>query len=177
MPERVQEQLVPQRKGQPAGTPLSRPLQSQSAEPDLDDVAVQFRSLAIFRKDGYLLWGRRALINHVNRSTPGGPLAIVNLAKIQHLALYNAIPLAPPILDDAPSNGGPCRPCGGSWIAETCPQCVNLRRQVKGQGRHLLAAHKLSGLVAHDLSGFDWVPKEVPNETNRVVTGDPTDEV
>ena len=102
MPERVQEQLVPQRTGQSAGVPLSRPLQSQSAEPDLNDVAVQFRSLAIFRKDGYLLWGRRALIDHVNRSIPGGPLAIVNLAKIQHLALYNAIPLAPPILDDAP---------------------------------------------------------------------------
>ena len=42
---------------------------------------------------------------------------------------------------------------------------------------YVLAAHKLSGLVAHDLSGFDWVPKEVPNKTNRVVTGDPTDEV
>ena len=102
MPARVQEQLIPQRAGQPAGAPLSRPLQSQSAETDLNDVAVQFRSLAIFWKDGYLLWGRRALIDHVNRSTPGGPLAIVNLAKIQHLALYNAIPLAPPILDDAP---------------------------------------------------------------------------
>ena len=32
------------------------------------------------------------------------------------------------------------------------------------------AAHKLSGLAAHDLSGFDWVPKEAPNETNKVVS-------
>jgi hypothetical protein len=34
----------------------------------------------------------------------------------------------------------------------------------------------MSGFVAHKLSGFG-VPKEVLNETDRMVTGDPEDEV
>lgn len=34
----------------------------------------------------------------------------------------------------------------------------------------------MSGLVAHKLSGFE-VPKEVLNETDRMATGDPEDEI
>jgi len=41
----------------------------------------------------------------------------------------------------------------------------------------LLVAHKLSGLVAHDLSGFHRALEEVPHETDGMAAGDTTDEV
>src|SRR3954449_2381176 len=40
-PEVIQPQLIPQMAGQPAGAPLSRPVQPQSAEPDMHHIAIQ----------------------------------------------------------------------------------------------------------------------------------------
>ena len=41
----------------------------------------------------------------------------------------------------------------------------------------LLGASKLSGFVAHKLSGLLWSPMEVTDETDGVVTGDPEDAI
>jgi hypothetical protein len=38
-------------------------------------------------------------------------------------------------------------------------------------------ARKLSGFVAHDLSGLNWSSREVMDETDRDVTGDPEDAI
>jgi hypothetical protein len=43
-----------------------------------------------------------ARLSHLDRLTPGGTLLIINLAEIQHLALYQPIAAAAPILHDAP---------------------------------------------------------------------------
>jgi hypothetical protein len=41
----------------------------------------------------------------------------------------------------------------------------------------VLEASKLSGFVAHKLSGLLWSPMEVTDETDGVVTGDPEDAI
>ena len=41
----------------------------------------------------------------------------------------------------------------------------------------VLEARKLSGVVAHNLSGLVWPPLEVADETDRVATGDPEDAI
>ena len=38
-------------------------------------------------------------------------------------------------------------------------------------------ARKLSGIVAHNLSGLDWSLLEVTDETDRDATGDPEDAI
>ena len=38
-------------------------------------------------------------------------------------------------------------------------------------------ARKLSGFIAHDLSGLIWSPMEVTDETDRVVAGDSEDAI
>ncbi len=44
-------------------------------------------------------------------------------------------------------------------------------------GLLLLVTHNLSGLVAHDLSGFHTAPRREVYEVDRVAAGDPTDEI
>jgi hypothetical protein len=41
----------------------------------------------------------------------------------------------------------------------------------------MLVASNMSGIVARKLSGLDWSPKEVANETDRDATGDPEDAI
>ena len=41
----------------------------------------------------------------------------------------------------------------------------------------VLEASNLSGIVARNLSGLIWSPLEVPDETDRDVTGDPEDAI
>ena len=41
----------------------------------------------------------------------------------------------------------------------------------------MLEARKMSGIVAHNLSGLKWSPMEVADETDRDVTGDPEDAI
>jgi len=41
----------------------------------------------------------------------------------------------------------------------------------------LSVTHKLSGFVAHDLSGLGWSPLEVSDETDRDATGDSEDAI
>jgi len=41
----------------------------------------------------------------------------------------------------------------------------------------LLEASKLSGFIAHDLSGLIWSPMEVTDETDRDATGDSEDAI
>jgi len=38
-------------------------------------------------------------------------------------------------------------------------------------------ARDMSGIVAHDLSGLEWSPMEVTDETDRDATGDPEDAI
>ena len=41
----------------------------------------------------------------------------------------------------------------------------------------MLEASKLSGFIAHDLSGLIWSPMEVTDETDRVAAGDSEDAI
>jgi len=47
------------------------------------------------------------------------------------------------------------------------------------QGMRLVlsVARDMSGIVAHDLSGLEWSPMEVTDETDRDATGDPEDAI
>jgi hypothetical protein len=49
--------------------------------------------------------------------------------------------------------------------------------QSQGIFHYMLEASKMSGVVARNLSGLIWSPLEVPDETDRDVTGDPEDAV
>ena len=42
---------------------------------------------------------------------------------------------------------------------------------------HMSEASNMSGIVARNLSGLIWSPMEVPDETDRDVTGDPGDAI
>ena len=50
---------------------------------------------------------------------------------------------------------------------------------MKRQGKNISVseARKLSGFIAHDLSGLIWSPMEVTDETDRVVAGDSEDAI
>ena len=74
----------------------------QFTELDLNNIAIQLGCLAVFREDGYLLWSALALLSHLDRLAPSGMLLVINLAKVEHLALHHPIAATAPVLDDAP---------------------------------------------------------------------------
>lgn len=49
--------------------------------------------------------------------------------------------------------------------------------EVKKDKRSVSEASKLSGIVAHKLSGLLWSPLEVTDETDRAITGDIEDAI
>ena len=48
---------------------------------------------------------------------------------------------------------------------------------VNSSNAQLLGANKLSGFVAHKLSGFHTIPRRYRDETGRMVTGDSENEI
>src|SRR5450631_816095 len=101
-PELVQSQLIPQKSGHPAGTPLTRPTQSHVAQSDRHHIAIEHRGNTILRKQRYLFGLSGAFIEDLNRPAPRRSLAVVDLSKIQHLPLNHAAIMNAPVLDNRP---------------------------------------------------------------------------
>ena len=102
LPETIQLQLIPQLAGQPASPPLALTMHLQSAEPDLYHVAIQGRRRAVFRKQRDLRRGILILVDHLDRSAPGGLLRVVDLAEVEHLSLHDPTSRHPPVLNHVP---------------------------------------------------------------------------
>src|SRR6266853_2608253 len=101
-PEVIQPQLIPQMAGQPAGAPLPRPVQPQSAEPDMHHIAIQNWRRAVLGEQRDLPRVLASLVERFDRSAPRGFLAVIDLAQIQHLPLHRPPARHPAVLDDAP---------------------------------------------------------------------------
>ncbi len=87
---------------QPTATPLSRPAQAQTAEPDMHDIAIQCRRRTILGKQRDLFAGLPALVERLDRLAPCGALAVVDLAQIKHVPLHRPAAGHPAVLHDAP---------------------------------------------------------------------------
>ena len=57
------------------------------------------------------------------------------------------------------------------------PNYMDLQTVCQANICSLLEASNMSGIVARNLSGLIWSPMEVPDETDRDVTGDPEDAI
>src|ERR1700693_225501 len=87
---------------QPTATPWSRPPQAQTAEPDMHHIAIQWRRRTILGEQRDLFADLSALVQRFDRLAPRGPLAVVDLAQIQHMPLHRATAGDPAVLDNAP---------------------------------------------------------------------------
>ena len=101
-PELVQSQLIPQKSGHPAGTPLTRPTQSHLAQSDRHHIAIERRGNTILGKQRNLFGLPGAFIEDLNRPAPRRFLAVVDLSKIQHLPLNHATIMNAPVLHNRP---------------------------------------------------------------------------
>ena len=101
-PEIIQPQLIPHMAGQPAGAPLPRPVQPQTAQPDMHHIAVQCRCLPILGEQRDLSGLLAVFVERLDRPAPRRALGIVDLAQIQHMPLHRAAARHPAVLHDAP---------------------------------------------------------------------------
>ena len=100
-PKLVQPKLIPKNHGQPARAPLARAAQPHLAQPDRNHVAIENRRHAVLGEKRDL--GRSpAFVESLDRAAPGRPLAVVDLAEIEHLPLNHASALDAPVLDHRP---------------------------------------------------------------------------
>jgi hypothetical protein len=74
----------------------------QLAQSDLDYITVHRRRFSILREYRYLCRLIVSLLEDLDRATPSGSLAVVDLSEIQHLTLHDTALSATPVLDDAP---------------------------------------------------------------------------
>ena len=100
--ERVEPQLIPQQHRQPASAPLSRPSQTHLAQANRDDVAVENRRRAIFRKQRHLPRLRGVRVENLDRLAPRGFLAVVDLPQIENLPLRHPAVVQSTVLHHRP---------------------------------------------------------------------------
>src|ERR1700683_2682252 len=101
-PELVQSQLIPQKSGHPAGTPLTRPTQSHLAQSNRHHIAIERRGSTILGKQRNLFGLSSAFIEDLDPLAPRRFLAVVDLSKIQHLPLNHAAVMSAPVLHNGP---------------------------------------------------------------------------
>src|SRR3978361_1917728 len=87
---------------QPAPTPVPWTPEAQTTEPDVHDTAIQRRRRTILGKQRDLFAGLPALVERLDRLTPRGALAVVDLAQIEHMPLHRPAARYPAGLCDAP---------------------------------------------------------------------------
>ena len=100
-PEPIQFQSIPKRQRQPTRAPLPRPMQTQVLDVDANRLAIQLRRFPIVGKQRHRHWAR-VPPQHLDRFAPGRPLAVVDLAEIEHLPLYHTPVAVAAVLDHAP---------------------------------------------------------------------------
>src|SRR5206468_3858803 len=87
-PESVQLELLPQPARDPAGAPLSWPLQTEFRQAHLDRLRELRRELALQGKQRQLPERLSIGIEHLDGFDPRGPLAVVDFAQIQNGPLH-----------------------------------------------------------------------------------------
>ena len=100
-PEPIQFQSIPKRQRQPTRAPLPRPMQTQVLDVDANRLAIQLRRFPIVGKQRHRHWAR-VPPQHLDRFAPGRPLAVVDLAEIEHLPLHHTAVAVAAVLDHAP---------------------------------------------------------------------------
>ena len=100
-PEPIQLQAIPKRQCQPASPPLARALQTEILDVDANRLAFQLRCFPIVGKQRHR-HGPRIPLQHLDRPAPGRPLAVVDLAEIEHLPLHHTPVAVAAVLDHAP---------------------------------------------------------------------------
>ena len=100
-PEPIQFQSIPKRQRQPTRAPLPRPMQTQVLDVDANRLAIQLRRFPIVGKQRHRHWAR-VPPQHLDRFAPGRPLAVVDLAEIEHLLLHHTAVAVAAVLDHAP---------------------------------------------------------------------------
>src|SRR3989440_2838812 len=88
--------------GQPTRTPLSGVAHFQIFEPHLDELLVVHRPGLILGKEGHGPRNASALFKDLDRFTPRLALAVVDLAQIKHLTLYDPAPGHAPVFHQRP---------------------------------------------------------------------------
>ena len=102
-PEPIQSELLIENARQPTRAPLARTMQLHLIEAHLYAIRSGMVRHRPFRgKQGQLRRLLRSFIEGFDNLTPCFMLAIVDLAKIQHIALYHFAPGTPLALDDIP---------------------------------------------------------------------------
>ena len=102
-PELIQFQLLAQGTGQPTGSPLPRPMQFHLLEPDLHPkTSGEIGQLPISGKQCQGQGSLAFLVEDFDRSTPALALAVVDLAKVEHLPLDKLAAPAASVLHHAP---------------------------------------------------------------------------
>ena len=100
-PEPIQLQSIPKRQCQPASPPLARAVQTEILDVDANRLAFQLRCFPIVGKQRHRHWPRIPP-QHLDRPAPGRPLAVVDLAEIEHLPLHHTPVAVAAVLDHAP---------------------------------------------------------------------------
>ena len=101
-PVLIEPELLPELQRQPARTPLAGPMQGELRESDLDRGPAQRRHRAVIGKQRQRLGRVAALVQNIDRAAPGGVLRVVDLAKVEHLALEHTLLVDAVAFDDAP---------------------------------------------------------------------------
>ena len=100
-PEPIQLQSIPKRQCQPASPPLARAVQTEILDVDANRLAIQLRCFPIVGKQRHRHCAR-VPPQHLDRPAPGRPLAVVDLAEIEHLPLHHTAVAVAAVLDHAP---------------------------------------------------------------------------
>src|SRR5204863_9883653 len=102
-PEAVEFQLLVELAGEPARTPLPRPMQLHGPQPDLHPMALGvIGQRPVGGEQGQLGCLLRPLVEGLDHPAPAFLLAVVDLAEIEHLALHDFAAGAALALDNAP---------------------------------------------------------------------------
>src|SRR5450759_13736 len=101
-PEFVETELLVQRAGKPASTPLSGPAQFHVLEPNLRDVLVVDLNRTILGEKGHCFCPGGPIFEDFNRLAPCLALRTVYLSEVEHLSLDDPSTNHPAVLHHAP---------------------------------------------------------------------------
>lgn len=103
--EGVEPEAAPEQVAQPARAPLPRAREAQAVEPHLQGLDLRGRRGrgAVRGEQRHLARLARAFVDHLQRSLPRLPLAVVELAKVKDVAVRHLAPVVTTALHDRPT--------------------------------------------------------------------------
>lgn len=81
---------------------MSWSAEAQAAQTNLDDIALQHGWSAVIGEERHLGGGIARRVHYLNGAAPGGTLAVVDLAEVEHLALHDPAIGRAAVFDDTP---------------------------------------------------------------------------